>query len=233
MKTPFKQIINESFEKTFNYRIKFAGDISNEGIKQLENILGKYGVESVSSAKRTPIQDEPLDFKYKKLKGPSEVTSVDVVLKYPINEKLLEVWVAVNMQMLSEYVVVQPVDSPRTLEDDVTKNRIENDKDRYADMENAELTKEEQEHYEIENQNLDFDAMGLYGEDYNEKFIAELMKIRDEKGAEYFNHEYGRYPSKSMMMGDDLKPLADAVGLAHDPSVQGNEYPINQGPVVQ
>ena len=62
---------------------------------------------------------------------------------------------------------------------------------------------------------------------------SELMKIRDEKGAEYFNHEYGRYPSKSMMMGDDLKPLADAVGLAHDPSVQGNEYPINQGPVVQ
>ena len=63
MKAPFKQIIKESFSKTFNYRIKFAGNITNEGIKQLENILGKYGVESVSSAKRTPIQDEPLDFK--------------------------------------------------------------------------------------------------------------------------------------------------------------------------
>ena len=95
MNTTFKQVINESFEKTFNYRIKFAGDVTNEGIKQLENILGKYGVQSVSSAKRTPIQEEPLDFKNKKLKGPTEVTSVDVVLQYPINERLLEVWVAV------------------------------------------------------------------------------------------------------------------------------------------
>lgn len=229
MKAPFKQIIKESFSKTFNYRIKFAGDITNEGIKQLENILGKYGVESVSSAKRTPIQDEPLDFKNKKLKGPTEVTSVDVVLKYPINERLLEVWVAVNMQMLSEYVVIQPVESPRTLEDEVTKNRIENDKDRYADMEEAELTNEEQAHYEIENKDLDFAELGMYGEEFNSKFLAELQKIKDEKGADYFRN----YPSKSMMMGDDLKPLADAVGLAHDPSVQGNEYPINQGPVVQ
>ena len=229
MKTPFKQFITESFDKTFNYRIKFAGDISNEGIKQLENILGKYGVQSVSSAKRTPIQEEPLDFKNKKLKGPTEVTSVDVVLQYPINERLLEVWVAVNMQIMSEHVVIQPVDSPRSLEDEVTKNRIENDKDRYADMEDAELTNEEQEHYEIENQNLDFAELGMYGEEFNEKFLKELQSIKDEKGADYFRN----YPSKSMMMGDDLKPLADAVGLAHDPSVQGNEYPINQGPVVQ
>ena len=58
MKRPFKQIIKESFEKSFNYRIKFAGDIDDSGIKQLENILGKYGVESVSSPKRTPIQEE-------------------------------------------------------------------------------------------------------------------------------------------------------------------------------
>ena len=229
MKTPFKQIIKESFNKTFNYRIKFAGDISNEGIKQLENILGKYGVQSVSSAKRTPIQEEPLDFKNKRLKGPTEVTSVDVVLQYPINERLLEVWVAVNMQMLSEYVVVQPVESPRTLEDEVTKNRIENDKDRYADMEDAELTNEEQAHYEIENKDLDFAELGMYGEEFTSKFIAVLQKTKDEKGADYFRN----YPSKSMMMGDDLIPLADAVGLAHYPTVQCNEYPINQGPVVQ
>ena len=131
--------------------------------------------------------------------------------------------------MMSEHVVIQPVDSPRSLEDEVTKNRIENDKDRYADMEDAELTNEEQEHYEIENQNLDFAELGMYGEEFNEKFLKELQSIKDEKGADYFRN----YPSKSMMMGDDLKPLADAVGLAHDPSVQGNEYPINQGPVVQ
>ena len=55
------------------------------------------------------------------------------------------------------------------------------------------------------------------------------MKVKAEKGADYFRN----YPSKSMMMGDDLKPLADAVGLAHKPNVQGNSYDINQGPVSQ
>ena len=212
MKTTFKQVINESFEKTFNYRIKFAGDVTNEGIKQLENILGKYGVQSVSSAKRTPIQEEPLDFKNKKLKGPTEVTSVDVVLQYQINERLLEVWVAVNMLMMSEHVVIQPVDSPRTLEDEVTKNRIENDKDRYADMDNAELTNEEQAHYEIENQNLDFAELGMYGEEYNQKFLDELQKVKNEKGADYFRN----YPSKDGIMGDDLQAMHDTItGKAH------------------
>ena len=85
-------------------------------------------------------------------------------------------------------------------------------------MDDAELTKEEQEHYVNEQEFLDLDELGLYGEEFNEKFIAELMKVKAEKGADYFRN----YPSKSMMMGDDLKPLADAVGLAHKPNVQGN-----------
>ena len=35
------------------------------------------------------------------------------------------------------------------------------------------------------------------------------------------------------MMGDDLKPMADAIGLSQKANVQGNTYDINQGPVVQ
>ena len=49
------------------------------------------------------------------------------------------------------------------------KDRIPNDKDRYADMDEAELTKEELAHYEDEQQFLDLDELGLYGEEYNEK----------------------------------------------------------------
>ena len=83
--------------------------------------------------------------------------------------------------MLSEYVVVQPVESPRQLEDNLEKQRIEDDKDRYADMEEAELTKEEQAHYVDEQQFLDLDELGMYGEEFNSKFLAELQKIKDEK----------------------------------------------------
>ena len=30
-----------------------------------------------------------------------------------------------------------------------------------------------------------------------------------------------------MMMGDDLKPMADAIGLSQKANVQGNTYDIN------
>ena len=63
MAKTFKEYITESFSKSFSYRIKLAGDFGSADATSLENILGKYGVQSVSSFKRTPIQEEPLDFK--------------------------------------------------------------------------------------------------------------------------------------------------------------------------
>ena len=103
---------------------------------------------------------------------------------------MLEVWVAVHLGISPENVLIQPTEGPRQLEDNLLKDRIENDKDRYADMDEAELTKEELAHYEDE-QHLDLDELGLYGEEYNEN-SAELKKIRDEKGADYFRN----YPQK-------------------------------------
>lgn len=229
MAKSFKEYITESFNKSYSYRIKFAGNYDDVSTSKLESILGKYGVEKVTPFKRTPIQEEPLDFKNKRINGPHEVSSCDITLKYPVNEKLLEVWIAVNMGMESDYVVVQPVASPRTLEDDLEKARVERDADRFVNEEDAELAKEEQAHYVDENAPFDLDELGLYGEEFNKKFIDELIKVRNEKGADYFRN----YPSKGMMMGDDLKPLADLMGLSHNPRVKGDSYDINQGPVVQ
>ena len=229
MAKTFKEYITESFSKSFSYRIKLAGDFGSADATSLENILGKYGVQSVSSFKRTPIQEEPLDFKNKGVQGPTEVSSCDVTLQYPINERLLEVWVAVHLGIDPSKIVIQPTEGPRQLEDNITKEIKEYDEDREVSMDDAELINDDQAHYKREQQFLDLDELGLYGEEFNEKFIAELMKIRDDKGADYFKN----YPTKSSLMGDDLKGLADAVGLAHKPNVQGNSYDINQGPVSQ
>ena len=59
----------------------------------------------------------------------------------------------------------------RQLEDNLLKKELENDKDRYADMDDAELTKEEQEHYVNEQEFLDLDELGLYGEEFNENLL--------------------------------------------------------------
>ena len=87
--------------------------------------------------------------------------------------------------------------------------RHEQDKDRYVSEEDAEFNKEEQAHYENENMDVEFNE-ALFGESYNEKFLAELQKIKDEKGADYFRN----YPSKDELMVM-LKIKHTTILLAH------------------
>jgi hypothetical protein len=84
--------------------------------------------------------------------------------------------------------------------------RHEADEDRQVSMEDAELNKEEQAHYENENADVDFNV-ALFGEEHNKKFLEELQKIKDEKGADYFRN----YPSKDDLMGDTLRPTYDNI----------------------
>jgi hypothetical protein len=66
---------------------------------------------------------------------------------------------------------------------------------------------EDQAHYENENADLDFSPEMHYGEEYNAKFLAELGKLKAEKGADYFRN----YPSKDELMGDSLRPVWDNI----------------------
>ena len=68
----------------------------------------------------------------------------------------------------------------------------------------------EQDHYEAQQDGI---ADGpLFGEEYNAKFLAELERIKAEKGADYFRN----YPSKDGIMGDDLQAMHDNItGKAH------------------
>ena len=47
----------------------------------------------------------------------------------------------------------------------------------------------------------------FFGEEFNKKFLEELQKIKDEKGADYFRN----YPSKDELMGDNLRPTYDTI----------------------
>jgi hypothetical protein len=81
--------------------------------------------------------------------------------------------------------------------------RKERDDGRVVNEDEAELAQENFDHYENENAQIeDFD---LFGEAYNTKFLAELQKLKAEKGADYFTN----YPTKSQMMGDDLRQMHD------------------------
>jgi len=75
----FKEFLIES-QKTYTFRIKVAGELTNEQVGKLEDHFERYGIESLSKPKRTPIQEHPQDF-------PniinSEISIMELVINYP------------------------------------------------------------------------------------------------------------------------------------------------------
>lgn len=188
--------LTESFSKEYSYRIKLAADCGPDQMTVLEKCLQKYNLVSAAPWKRTPIQENPSEFvRLKNCYFTSEVSATDVVLKYPANPRILEVWLAVNMGVDHNRVIVYGIDEPRRAAADDNAVRYMEDKDRYPNPEESFLANEDV--------NDIFDGSVLYGEEYNQNFLAELQRIKAEKGADYFRS----YPSKDEIMGDNLRPL--------------------------
>ena len=199
-----KDYITESFNKEYGYRVKFAADCGSEQMDMIEKCLDKYNLVSATPFKRTPIEENPKEFyRAKGTTCTSEVCSTDIILKYPVNERILEVWLAVNLGMDHQRVLAYGVKDPRRIESEMAELRSKEDVDRQVSEEDALLNDESMEHYENENADVDFKA-NFFGEEYNKKFLEELAKIKAEKGADYFRN----YPSKDELMGDDLAELS-------------------------
>lgn len=200
----FKDFLKESFNKEYAYRVKFACDCDSKHMDVLERCLQKYHLLSAAAFKRTPIEENPVEFtRAKGVKLISEVSSTDIVLKYPVNPRILEVWLAVNMGLDHNRVLVYDIKEPRRLEADMAAERLVADKDRAVTEDDAVLAKEDMSHYEDEN--ADVESGPYFGEDYNQKFLKELQRIKAEKGADYFRN----YPTKDEIMGDSLKATWD------------------------
>ncbi len=208
-----KQLISESLSKQYHYRVKFAHDCGSEHMDMLERCLNKYNFESATAWRRTPIEENPVDFhRIKGIKIVSEVCSTDITLRYPVNERILEVWLAANMGLTHERVIVQGIKEPRTQQSAQAEARLEADAGRDPQAADSVLLQgdsQEHAHYtqELEAALVEDDDLTLFGEEYNQKFIAELKRIRDEKGADYFRS----YPSKDQIMGDDLRATWDTL----------------------
>lgn len=201
-----RDFITESFKKEYSFRVKIAADCKPEHLDIIENCLAKYNVVSVASFKRSPIQENPMEFvRAKGVKLISEVCSTDVVLKYPVHERILEVWLAVHLGLDHDRVLCYNVKDPRRLEADNAAERTEYNKDRTVTEDDSVLGKEDQTHYEMQNEGVA--DIAYFGEEYNKKFLDTLAKIKAEKGADYFKN----YPTKDEIMGDNLKPMWDTL----------------------
>lgn len=204
----FKEFLTESFKKEYAFRVKIAADCNADHMDVIESCLQKYNLVSAAAFKRTPIQENPMEFaRVKGVKLISEVCSTDVVLKYPANPRILEVWLAVNLGIDHERVLCYGINEPRRMESEHAEERTANNVDRQENPEEAELLNDDQAHYENELAEAEQEVDSLFGEGYNAKFLAELEKIKADKGADYFRN----YPTKDEIMGDNLRPMYDDI----------------------
>lgn len=79
----FAQYLAES-EKTFDYRIKFVGDLPDGFLKAFKEQLKKFDPKSISDEKTTPVLSSPQDFP---AYNNERVTMMDTVLRYPANRQ--------------------------------------------------------------------------------------------------------------------------------------------------
>lgn len=104
----FKEYLTES-KKTYEFKIKVAGDLSEGFSSDLKSAMEKFAVVKMSNGKRTPIQEVPLDFP--NLKN-SHVTVFDLEVNYPTTPQVLEAYIAQVCGCPAETVVVRTANEP-------------------------------------------------------------------------------------------------------------------------
>lgn len=98
-----KQYIVESV-KTYNFKIKIAGDLREDTVEKMNVALKKYDCDGVGKGKRTPIQESPLDFPEMKN---THVTIFDVECRYPVTSHVLTQYLSEKLQMSASCIRVR------------------------------------------------------------------------------------------------------------------------------
>ena len=96
----FKDYITK---KTYDFKIKVAGDLPLKFESVLKTSLEKYGVASLTTTK-TPIQKLPLDFPDT---DNAEVHIFEVSLNYPVNSPALKSYVMEKTGVVKSKIIVK------------------------------------------------------------------------------------------------------------------------------
>ena len=160
----FKDYLTES-TKSYDYKVKVAGDISDDFASRMETALQKFEVAKLSSGKKTPIMTLPLDFP---ALSNESVTIFDVTTNYPVAPSVMKEYLADYMNMNSSLIVVRKPGEPT--------------EEYQADMQVAKKSEYANKLHDIEYK----DAPKVNAEDYhstkaNMGLLKELLKDREDK----------------------------------------------------
>ena len=104
----FKQYLSES-AKSYDYKIKVAGDSKDIDKNRLETALQKLELAKMSAGKTTPILTLPLDFP--SLSNES-VTIFDVTTNYPASAREMKEYIGTYMNIPQTHIVVRKPGEP-------------------------------------------------------------------------------------------------------------------------
>ena len=110
----FKDILTES-KKTYKFIVRVAGDLPEGFATHLETNLKKFDLVSLSSGKRTPIQERPLDFP--QLQN-TETHSFEAEVNYPTTPHVLENYLADNCMVPKGHIIVRIPGEPLEITQD-------------------------------------------------------------------------------------------------------------------
>ena len=105
----FKEFLTES-KKTYEFKIGVAGPLPEGFQDRLESALQKFSLLNVSSGKKTPIQERPLDFP--QLQN-MEVTYFEAEVEYPTTSQVMQEYVGDCCVVPQSHIIVRNANDPR------------------------------------------------------------------------------------------------------------------------
>jgi len=153
MKT-FTEFLIES-SKTYEFRVKVACDCSDEHMERFENQMERFGLESISKPKRTPIQEQPAGFAAS-VKN-TEVSIIDIETNYPAAPHQITAMAQEIFNVPESHVVTVNRNAHEEIAREVAADEKESE---YEPIIGTEYKDEKQEE--------------VFGDKYNENMLKEL-----------------------------------------------------------
>jgi len=210
--TDFKEYLAES-TKEYNYKIKVAGDLSEDFGSKLETVLKKYEVKTLSKGKKTPIQEMPLDFPTIKNQA---VTIFELTTMYPASVFEMRALVADSMRLHPDQIVVRKPGEPTEEYQEEMKAKAEKKsefKSMLQDVEYKDAPKVK--------------ADEIYGDKANQSLLKELLKSRKDFDAAQFAAK-PKVEQEVQKNEGDKKNSGSPITPAHNGAVKGNPHPAGK-----
>jgi len=208
--TNFKQYLAES-TKEYNYKIKVAGDLSEDFGSKLETVLKKYEVKTLSKGKKTPIQEVPLDFPHLKNEA---VTIFELTTMYPASVFEMRTLVADSMRLHPNQIVVRKPGEPTEEYQEEMKAKAEKKSEFKSMLQDVEYKDSPK-----------VKADEVYGDRANQSLLKELLKDRKQKIEFAAKIKVEQEVQKNEI---DKKDSVSPIKPAHKGAVKGNPDPAGK-----